>query len=129
MCDLGRMRLLLIALGGGLGTAARYGLTLLLRRFTTEWPAGTLAANVLGCFVLGVLTEVVLRGTRMSEDVRLMISVGFCGGLTTYSSFNQEALLLLRTTGGLWGVAYFAATVALCAAASLLGLLAARALA
>lgn len=120
------MRFLLIALGGAAGTAARYGTALMMRKVTTEWPLGTLVVNVVGCFLLGLLTEAVLRGARLSEDVRLMISVGFCGGLTTYSSFNQEALLLLRTTGTLPGIAYFALTVGLCAGASLLGLVVAR---
>jgi CrcB protein len=83
--------------------------------------------NILGCFVLGLLTEAVLRGARVSEDMRLVIGVGFCGGLTTYSTFNQDALLLLKTTGTFAGIAYFMATVALCAGASLLGLVVARA--
>lgn len=121
------VRLLLIALGGALGTSVRYGAGLLLRRVTMEWPLGTLAVNVVGCFVLGLLTEAVLRGARLSEDMRLMISVGFCGGLTTYSTFNQDAIALIRTTGVGAGAFYAALTVALCAAASFLGMAAARA--
>lgn len=121
------MRFVLIAFGGALGTSVRYGAGLLLRRVTTEWPLSTLAVNILGCFVLGLLTEAILRGARLSEDMRLTISVGFCGGLTTYSTFNQDAIALIRTTGVGAGAFYAALTVALCAAASFLGMAAARA--
>ena len=122
------LRVTLIALAGALGTLARYGAALLARKITTEWPLGTLVVNVLGCFVLALLSEAVLRGARVSEDARLAIGVGFCGGLTTYSTFNQDALLLFRSTGGAQAAGYVALTLVACAGASLAGVAAARAL-
>lgn len=122
------LKLLLIGLGGAAGTVLRYGFVLVARRATGDTAFGTLVVNVLGCFILGLLAEAVLRGARVGEDLRLALSVGFCGGLTTYSSFNQEALGMLRAAHAGSGVLYVAATVVLCALASLLGLALARAL-
>jgi CrcB protein len=124
------MRLALIALGGALGTVMRYGAWLLTRRLFSAnaqltW-LGTLAVNVVGCFVLALVTESALRGAKISEDMRLALSIGVCGGLTTYSSFNQEMLTLARDGHTLVAVATLVVTVVGCALASLAGLALAR---
>jgi fluoride exporter len=121
------MRLLLIALGGALGTVMRYGAAQFARRLVSpEWPIGTFAVNVLGCFILAFLSEMLLRGFKMPEDIRLAIAVGFCGGLTTYSSLNQETLAFMREGHTHLAILYFMATVAMCAGASVVGLVVAR---
>jgi CrcB protein len=123
------MRLLLIALGGALGTVLRYGAAQLARRFVSpEWPINTLVVNMVGCFLLAGLSELTLRGLKLPEEARAAIAVGFCGGLTTYSSLNQEAIAFLREGQGMLAALYFAATIAVCAGASALGIVLARAL-
>ncbi len=122
------MRLVWIALGGAAGTLVRYGVGLAGQRLTKGFPVGTLAVNVLGCFVLALVAALAVSGARVSDDVRLAITVGFCGGLTTYSTFNQEALTFVRDGASSVAIAYFVLTVALCAGAGVLGLQLARVL-
>jgi fluoride exporter len=122
------MRLLWIALGGALGTVVRYGVSLLGQRLSPSFPIGTLAVNVVGCFVLAGVAGAAASGARMSEELRLAVAVGFCGGLTTYSTFNQESLALIRDGANASALAYLGATVVLCAVAGLAGLQLARAL-
>jgi fluoride exporter len=120
------MRLVWIAFGGAAGTLVRYGIGLVGQRVTKGWPLGTLTVNVAGCFVLALVAALAVSGARFSEDARLAITVGFCGGLTTYSTFNQEALNLMREGSSGTAAAYFVVTVALCAGAGVLGLQLAR---
>ncbi len=123
------MRVLYIALGGALGTSCRYGVGLFTRNFLTkEWPLGTLVVNVLGCFLLAMVMEVFNRGVRMNEDLREAVTIGFCGGLTTYSSFNWDATSLFRTTSTYSSAIYLVATLVLCGLAGVAGILVGRAL-
>jgi CrcB protein len=79
--------LALVAVGGFAGAVLRHGLAVEL---SGTLPRGTLAANVLGAFVLGVLLcESRLRSVRSAES-RLLVGTGFCGSLTTYSTFALE---------------------------------------
>lgn len=81
----------LVGLGGSLGALGRYGLARwAMARGTPNWPWATFAANVIGSFVLGVAL-VLANGEPL-----LFIGVGFCGGLTTFSSFAADWLLLLQ---------------------------------
>lgn len=80
-----------VALGGALGTLARYGLNgLVSTRFPT-FPMGTLVVNVTGCFVIGLLAPLTLR-----PEWRLFLMIGFCGGYTTFSSYGIQTLGLAR---------------------------------
>ena len=122
------MRLAWIALGGAAGTLVRYGVGVLAQRLWPGVPAGTWLVNVVGCFVLGLVAALALTGARLSEELRLAVTVGFCGGLTTYSTFNQEALTLMRNGASLHAALYLVVTVATCALAGLAGLWLARVL-
>lgn len=121
---------LLVAVGGALGSAARYGCALLLQGRWVEWPLGTLGANLLGCFVIGVISGLTqdLELPLISKEGRLFLATGFCGGLTTLSSFINELGGLTRdgrfATAGL----YFMLTLGGATLAFVLGLLLARAL-
>ena len=112
------MRLLLICLGGAIGTGARY-LTQLwaLAAFGAAFPFGTLIVNTLGSFLIAFIVEMAGTTNVISPDVRLMLTAGVMGGFTTYSAFNFETTAYLRM--GQWGTA--AANVG----ATLLGCLAA----
>jgi CrcB protein len=88
---------LLLALGGVLGTLSRYGLGLLFAaRFGTAFPYGTLVINVTGCFVIGLVGTLAAERLWVTPELRLLIGVGFCGAFTTFSSFGYETVLLVR---------------------------------
>lgn len=90
--------ILLIALGGAAGTLARYGLSLACMRSTDRWnfPVGTVAVNLLGCFLIGLLNGMFLDRVSVRPEVRAALIVGFLGGFTTFSSFAWEAAVLLE---------------------------------
>ena len=91
------MALLLIFLGGGVGSVCRYGLAGLINEKTHAFPMGTLVVNVLGCIVIGVLARQFLN---MQSDAmaRATLMTGFCGGFTTFSTFSYETVGMI--TGG-----------------------------
>ena len=90
-------KLLLIALGGAVGTLARYGTSVLAAGVgeRTSFPVGTLTVNLLGCFAIGYLGGAFDR-TGVREEYRLMVIVGLLGGFTTFSSFGWETMRMLR---------------------------------
>lgn len=103
-----------VAAGGVAGTAARYGLFLADPVRTAGWPWATFVVNVVGAFLLGVVLEALARSGSDSgwrRRIRLLVGTGFCGSLTTYSTFAVEADLLVRDhTAGL-AVAYLATSL------------------
>jgi CrcB protein len=86
-------------LGGALGTLARYVLSVLALPISSELPWGTILINITGSFVIGFFGTLTLAHGRypVSEEVRMFIMVGFCGGYTTFSSFSLQTLDLLRS--------------------------------
>ena len=120
-------RLALISLGGALGTAARYLLSVwLLRALGPAFPYGTLAVNVIGSFLLGVIMQAGLDTTVLSPTARVVLGTGVMGGFTTYSAFNYETLQYVQQ--GAWATAalYVVTTLLVCLAAAALGIAAAR---
>jgi CrcB protein len=120
-------RVLLIGLAGALGTLARYGIGLWAgKTLGTSFPYGTFIVNVSGCFLIALVSQLALSTTLISPTLRLTLTTGFMGGLTTYSSFNYETTTLLRERGFAAGLANVGLTLATCFLAGLLGLVAAR---
>lgn len=115
-----------IALGGAAGTVARWVLGGLAQRAAADFPYGTLVINVSGSFLLGFLLRYLLT-TSAPPELRAALTVGFCGGYTTFSTFSYETAVLLE--GGSWGRAatYAAGSVLLSLAATFAGFAAARA--
>src|SRR5687768_14957659 len=108
------MILLLIALGGAVGSLLRYGLGTLVQKSThVAFPVGTLAVNVAGCIVVGALAKVFMHSQTLPQ-LRAMLIVGFCGGFTTFSAFSLETVALIQ--GGEWAkaTAYVAGSVLAC---------------
>jgi CrcB protein len=97
--------ILLVALGGALGSAARYKLSGWVLHHTVDWrfPAGTFAVNVLGCLVAGVLAGLAEKYDFFSVDARLLLFTGILGGFTTFSAFGLETMFLIRR--GEWLIA------------------------
>lgn len=122
-------RLLLVAIGGALGSMARYGVGLGAARLfpTSSWPWGTLTVNVVGGLAMGLLVGWMgLRAGSGQETVRVFAAVGLLGGFTTFSAFSLEtALMIERREYGLAG-AYVLLSVVLAVAALMAGLMLAR---
>ncbi len=93
-------KLLWIAIGGALGTVARYGTTVALKPWSEAFPYGTLIVNLLGCLLIGVLHGLFADRWIVRDEVRLALTVGFLGGFTTFSTFALDNALLL-TRGNL----------------------------
>jgi CrcB protein len=119
-----------LAVGGGaaLGAWLRWGLGIALNPVFPTLPLGTLTANLLGGFLMGLALELVTRHATMSPELRLLATTGFLGGLTTFSTFSAEIATLLSRKEWLWGAIGVVAHVAGSVALTLAGLLAMRAL-
>ena len=102
----------LVGTGGFAGSVARYGLTLFCQRFSVEWPFGTMSANVLGCFVIGLISALSDRTEVLSPATRLFLATGFCGGFTTMSSMIYETAQMLRSSDYFHASFYLGATLA-----------------
>ena len=89
-------RLIAIALGGAVGALSRYGIVLVSQRCLGDrFPLGVLLANLLGCFILGlVMHEAIVSGRWLSESGRAALTIGFLGALTTFSTFSYDTVKL-----------------------------------
>jgi CrcB protein len=86
-----------IAAGGMLGCLLRWYLAIVLNRYLPAIPPGTLAANLIGCYIIGLAAGVFMLSPGIAPEWRLFIATGFCGGLTTFSTFSVEVVALLQT--------------------------------
>ena len=121
----------LVAVGGALGSVARYLSSLALARWFGEtFPWGTLFVNVAGSFIIGFYFILTAPNGRLlvSPDWRIFITVGICGGFTTFSSFSLQTLLLLRDGQLLLAGLNAIGSFTLCLAAVWLGVFCASAL-
>jgi fluoride exporter len=101
--------LLLVGAGGFLGAAARYGISVAMKPWTSAFPWNTLVINVIGCFLIGLLTPLV--GQRPAWFV--FVVPGILGGFTTFSAFGYETLKLAEAGRGVLAAVYVAASVGL----------------
>ncbi|MCC8987176.1 MAG: fluoride efflux transporter CrcB [Candidatus Contendobacter sp.] len=96
---------LAIGIGAALGAWLRWGLGLLLNSVFPTLPLGTLTANLLGGFLMGIAMQLLLEHTVLPPELRLAITTGFLGGLTTFSTFSAETVILLLRGEYLWTLA------------------------
>ncbi|MFN7914873.1 MAG: fluoride efflux transporter CrcB [Vicinamibacterales bacterium] len=97
------MNILLIAIGGAVGSVCRYLVTsAVLRALGTLFPAGTFVVNVVGCLVFGVITGLAQDRITLSPDARAFLLAGVLGGFTTFSSYMNESAVLVREGQFLW---------------------------
>jgi CrcB protein len=111
-----------VAIGSAFGGVSRYLLGGLVQRMLdTTFPTGTLFVNISGSFLLGAILRYAVDTPSLSPEVRGLLTIGFCGGYTTFSTFSYESLALLKD--GEWTRAglYVAASVLLSIAGTFLG--------
>ena len=91
------MTLLVVAVGGALGSVARYLFsTAVLRATGSLFPVGTFAVNVTGCFVFGLIAGAAEQRVQLAPEMRMFLLVGILGGFTTFSSYAFESFALVR---------------------------------
>lgn len=89
--------LLLIGLGGGIGSIARYLCQRWLQIiYPVSFPTGTFVVNIVGCFLIGIFWGLSFRSFDENENWKMFLMTGICGGFTTFSSFSLEGIGLLR---------------------------------
>jgi fluoride exporter len=108
---------LAVAVGGALGSLARFWLAALMTMLTgPRFPWGTLLINVLGSFIIGLVAALTALPARvgMHPDARVFLMVGVCGGFTTFSAFSLQSLELLQSGELASALGYVAGSVLLC---------------
>lgn len=116
-----------VCLAGALGTGVRYLVGLWAgQRFGTSFPYGTLIVNITGCFFIAAVMQFAMSVAAFPPNLRLALTTGFLGGLTTYSSFGYETTKLAQDGARGAALVNFGVTTVACFAAVLLGSAAAR---
>jgi CrcB protein len=118
-----------VGAGAAAGAWLRWGLGILLNPVFPTLPLGTLTANLFGGFLMGVAMELMARMTHVPPEIRLLITTGFLGGLTTFSTFSGEMTGLLLRGEILWGAIGIVIHVAGSILLTVTGILLVRALA
>ena len=109
------MQWLAVALGGALGSMARYALsTWIFQVSSHKFPYATLTVNVLGSFVMGILFVVIVERAALPQEMRSLLMIGFIGAVTTFSTFSLDALGLWQNGHLFMALIYTLATVILC---------------
>ena len=114
------INILWVALGGALGSVLRYGITVFSLRLGGHLPWGTLTANIIGCFIIGLFLPASF--IKVPLPIRLFITTGFLGGLTTFSTFSFESWGFFLAGQGLQGFLNIALNLSLSLLATGLGL-------
>jgi fluoride exporter len=116
-----------IAAGSAIGGVSRYLLGGFTQRLTAStFPVGTLVINIVGSFLLGFILRTAVGSSTLSPELRAFLTVGFCGGFTTFSAFSYETVMLAED--GQWSraILYVALSVGLSVGATVLGIAAGR---
>ena len=106
--------ILILALGGMLGTLTRYGITVgVARHWTHQFPLATFAINVSGSFVIGLFLTYAAERLELDSAWRLFIATGFLGAYTTFSAYEYETAALAKSGAAGWALAYAIVSVVL----------------
>jgi CrcB protein len=95
-----------VAIGGVLGAWSRWGLSYLFNTLWPSLPPGTLAANLVGGYLIGFFVELFSLHSKIPPEASLLVITGFLGGLTTFSTFSAEAVTLLRRGQYIWAICH-----------------------
>jgi len=89
-------QLLLVFVGGGLGSAARYSVGLMLASYKGHWAIGTFGVNIIGSLLIGLIFGLSAKYGNLSENTLIFLVAGICGGFTTFSAFAYENFAYLK---------------------------------
>lgn len=106
------MNYLCVALGGALGTMGRYLLSQI--KLMEEFPLTTMVINILGAIIIGAISYIPTLWHEINPQLNLFLTVGLCGGFTTFSTFSLETVKLLGSGKIAFAIAYMVCSVALC---------------
>ena len=118
--------LLYVAVGSAVGGVSRFALSTFVQQRAGTFPVGTLIVNITGSLALGFLLRYSLGSTSVSAETRALLTTGFCGGYTTFSTFSYETLKLIEDGDYRRAAVYVAASVVLSLVATFLGIIAAN---
>ncbi|MTH77777.1 fluoride efflux transporter CrcB [Paracoccus aestuariivivens] len=113
-----------VALGGALGSMARYGVNILAARLSAGFPLGTLTVNIVGCFAMGILAAALAQ--RGGQHLAPLLLTGMLGGFTTFSAFALDTMTLWERGASFLAVGYVLASVMISLVAVFAGLAAGR---
>lgn len=103
---------LIIALGGALGSVLRYLTAVLVSKYWhNHFPLGTLVTNVLGCFLIGALIGFLNKYNLQNADLKWFLITGFCGGYTTFSTFGLDNIVLFQNNNSYFAFGYIGLSI------------------
>lgn len=109
--------ILLVFLGGGLGSLARFGISEIVKNnFKSSFPIATLCSNILSCLILALMVGFFSEKVDASPAMKTLIIVGFCGGFSTFSTFSYETVELMRSGNMIYAIANILISVVVCIA-------------
>ena len=121
-------QLILVFIGGGVGSIGRYLLGKIWNDPSSGIPYGTFAANIVGSLLIGLILGWALKNNALSSNTTLLLATGFCGGFTTFSTFSMDTLSLFELGHNYRALAYMFSSVVLSVLAVWLGILLGKAL-
>lgn len=99
--------ILLVGLGGAVGSILRYLTSVLVQKYYSSiFPLATFIANVIGCFLIGILISWLEKNNTIDSPLKWLLITGFCGGYTTFSTFALENIQLMQSQQTLWAIFY-----------------------
>ena len=116
------MKVFLVGIGGFIGASSRYLMTIVISRFiSSTFPYGTLLCNIIGAFLIGIFMAISSTYNWMSNEVRLFLTTGILGGLTTFSTFSYETISLFETGEYIMATINIIGSIILCLGFAALG--------
>lgn len=103
-----------IFIGGGIGSLCRYFISILMKSQSINFPFATLTVNIIGSLILGFAAALFWKDESIHHTIRIAITVGFCGGLTTFSTFSWETFDMIKNGEFLLAFLYAITSVLVC---------------